>query len=195
MNAKERVLKTSNHEEPDRIPSFEVSIDNLKICEHYGLKYGYQGSGDLLKQTYDLLKGDTKVLKKFVDKSSKVSDTLTPAIELYKNAGIDLCPIYLTNLPVYYEREGIIDDYGRRMHFKKNPSDGMDILYYMGGTFESFEDFENFPPMDPDDPKRETIFKNAKKIEEKFKGEIYAIPSLGGIMEGAWQCFGLEMDY
>ena len=86
MNAKERVLKTSNHEEPDRIPSFEVSIDNLKICEHYGLKYGYQGSGDLLKQTYDLLKGDTKVLKKFVDKSSKVSDTLTPAIELYKKA-------------------------------------------------------------------------------------------------------------
>ena len=192
MNSKERVLKSVNHEEPDCVPSFEVSIDNLRVYNHFGLKYGYQGSGDLLKKTFDLLKGDTKILKKFVEKSSKVSDTLTPAIDLYRNAGIDLCPIYVTNLPVYYERDGIIDDYGRRMHFKKNPSDGMDLLYYMGGTFNSIEDFEEFPSMDPDDPKRETIFRNAKKIEEKHKGKIYTIPSLGGIMEGAWQCFGLE---
>ena len=192
MDAKERVLKAINHEEPDQIPSFEVSIDNLKIYTHFGLKYGYQGNGDLLKKTYDLLKGDTKFLKKFIDKSNKVSDTLTPAIELYMKAGIDLCPIYITNLPVFYEREGIIDDYGRRMHFKKNPADNMDILYYMGGTFNTIEDFEQFPPMDPDDPKRETIFKNAKQIEEKYKGKIYTIPSIGGIMEGTWQCFGLD---
>lgn len=192
MDAKERVLKAVNHEEPDQIPSFEVTIDNLKIYTHFGLKYGYQGNGDLLKKTYDLLKGDTKFLKKFIDKSSKVSDTLTPAIELYMKAGIDLCPIYITSLPVFYEREGIIDDYGRRMHFKKNPADNMDILYYMGGTFNTIEDFEQFPPMDPDDPKRETIFKNAKQIEEKFKGKIYTIPSIGGIMEGTWQCFGLD---
>ncbi len=192
MDAKERVLKAINHEEPDQIPSFEVSIDNLKIYTHFGLKYGYQGNGDLLKKTYDLLKGDTKFLKKFIDKSNKVSDTLTPAIELYMKAGVDLCPIYITNLPVFYEREGIIDDYGRRMHFKKNPADNMDILYYMGGTFNTIEDFEQFPPMDPDDPKRETIFKNAKQIEEKYKGKIYTIPSIGGIMEGTWQCFGLD---
>lgn len=192
MDAKERVLKAVNHEEPDQVPSFEVSIDNLKIYTHFGLKYGYQGNGDLLKKTYDLLKGDTKFLKKFIDKSSKVSDTLTPAIELYMKAGIDLCPIYITSLPVFYEREGIIDDYGRRMHFKKNPTDNMDILYYMGGTFNTIEDFEQFPHMDPDDPKRETIFKNAKQIEEKFKGKIYTIPSIGGIMEGTWQCFGLD---
>ncbi|NHJ25306.1 MAG: hypothetical protein EAX89_12065 [Candidatus Lokiarchaeota archaeon] len=192
MDAKERVLKAVNHEEPDQVPSFEVSIDNLKIYTHFGLKYGYQGNGDLLKKTYDLLKGDTKFLKKFIDKSSKVSDTLTPAIELYMKAGIDLCPIYITSLPVFYEREGIIDDYGRRMHFKKNPADNMDILYYMGGTFNTIEDFEQFPPMNPDDPKRETIFKNAKQIEEKFKGKIYTIPSIGGIMEGTWQCFGLD---
>ncbi|MFW9952172.1 MAG: hypothetical protein ACFFKA_18785, partial [Candidatus Thorarchaeota archaeon] len=192
MNAKERVLKTANHEEPDIVPSFEVSIDNLKIYNHFGLKYGYQGTGDLLKKTYDLLKGDTKYLKKFIDKSSKVSDTLTPAIELYMRVGIDLCPIYVTNLPVFYEREGIIDDYGRRMYFKKNPVDNMDILYYMGGTFNTIENFDQFPPMDPDDPKREAIFKDAKKLENQFKGKIYTIPSFGGIMEGAWQGFGLD---
>ena len=71
MNAKERILKTVNHEEPDRVPSFEVSIDNLKVYDHFRLKYGYQGNGDLLKKTFDLMKGDAQLLKKFVDKSSK----------------------------------------------------------------------------------------------------------------------------
>lgn len=192
MDAKERILTAINHEEPDRVPSYEGSIDNLKIYEHYGLKYGYQGNGDLLKKTFDLLKGDTNTLKKIIDKSSKVSDSLTPAIELYKCVGIDLCPIYVTNLPVFYEREGIIDDYGRRMYFKKNPSDGMDMLYYMGGSFNDFEDFEEFPKIDPDDPKRESIYKNAKKIEENFNGKVYTVPTIGGLFEGAWQCFGLE---
>ena len=192
MDAKERILKTVNHEEPDKVPSFEGSIDNLKVCVHFKVKYGYQGSGDLLIKTYDLLKGDAKLLKKFVDKSNKVLDILTPAIELYKCAQIDLCPIYLTNLPVFYEREGIIDDYGRRMHFKKNPSDGMDILYYIEGTFNNIDDFENFPQMDPDDPKRENIFRSAKQIEENFKGKVYNVPTIGGIFERSWQCFGLN---
>jgi hypothetical protein len=85
MNAKERVLKTANQEEPDKVPSFEGSIDNLKVCHHFGVKYGYQGSGDLLIKTYDLLKGDTKLLKKFVDKSNKVHIFLLPQLS-YINA-------------------------------------------------------------------------------------------------------------
>ena len=129
MDAKERILKSIRHEEPDRVPSFEIAIDNLKVYEHYDLKYGYQGNGDLLRKTYDLVKGDTALLKKFIDKSSKLADTLTPGIELCLNAGIDLFSLYLTNYPVEYIREGIIDDVGRVMHFKKNPSDNMDIAY------------------------------------------------------------------
>ena len=192
MDAKERILKTINHEEPDYVPSFEISIDNLAIYNHFNVKYGYQGSGDLLKKTFDLLKGDTELLKKFVDKSNKVSDSLTPAIGLYKKVGIDLCSIYLTNLPVYYERDGIIDDVGTRKHFKKNPSDNMDILYYMGGYFKDIDDYNSFPLPDPDDPIRENIFKNAKKIENEFKGKVYTVPSFSGIFEATWQCFGLE---
>ncbi len=192
MNAKERILKVVNHEEADRVPSFEGTIDNLTIYNHFGLKYGYQGNGDLLRKTYDLMKGDTQLLKKFADKSNKVSDTLTPAIDLYRKVGIDLFPIYVTNFPVFYEREGIIDDYGRRFYFKKNPQDNMDILYYMGGTFKTIEDFRNFPELDPDNPKREQVYRDAKKIEEKHHSKIYVIPTIGGIYEGAWQCFGLE---
>ncbi len=192
MDAKERILKSIRHEEPDRVPSFEIAIDNLKVYEHYDLKYGYQGNGDLLRKTYDLVKGDTALLKKFIDKSSKLADTLTPGIELCLNAGIDLFSLYLTNYPVEYIREGIIDDVGRVMHFKKNPSDNMDILYYMKGYFEDFEDYESFPKPDPDDPKRESVYRAGKLIEEKYKGKVYVMPSFCGLLESSWQCFGLQ---
>ena len=33
MDAKERVIKTICHEESDRVPSYESSIDNLSICK------------------------------------------------------------------------------------------------------------------------------------------------------------------
>ena len=44
MDAKERVIKTICHEEPDRVPSYESSIDNLRICKHYRVKYGLLGA-------------------------------------------------------------------------------------------------------------------------------------------------------
>lgn len=72
MNAKERVLKAINHEEPDRVPTFEISIDNLTIYDHFGLKYDYQGSGALLKGLYYLLLGNKKLLTKLANKLSKV---------------------------------------------------------------------------------------------------------------------------
>jgi hypothetical protein len=43
MNGKERILKSLRHEEPDRVPSFELSIDNLKICNHFQENYVFQG--------------------------------------------------------------------------------------------------------------------------------------------------------
>lgn len=192
MDAKERILKTVLHEEPDKVPSFEIAIDNLKVYEHFSLKYGYQGNGELLRKTFDLVKGDTDLLKKFIDKSSKLADTLTPGIEVCQKAGIDLSSLYLTNYPVEYIREGIIDDIGRVMHFKKNPADNMDILYYMGGYFQDFEDYDAFPKLDPDDPKRESVYRAGKLVEEKFKGKVYVIPSFCGLLESAWQGFGLQ---
>ena len=34
MNAVERAAKTLNHEEPDRIPSTELGVDNIKILNY-----------------------------------------------------------------------------------------------------------------------------------------------------------------
>ncbi|MHA1491770.1 MAG: uroporphyrinogen decarboxylase family protein [Promethearchaeota archaeon] len=192
MNAKERVLKTINHEEPDRVPTFEISIDNLTIYNHFGLKYGYQGSGALLKALYYLLLGNKKLLTKLATKLSKVVDTVKPGLDLYKKIGIDLSCIWLGYLPIFFQKEGIIDDTGRILHFKKNPSDNMDVLYYIGGSFKSFEDYEAFPPLDPDSSIRKEFFDVAKEMERQSNGEIYIMPAIFGLMESTWQAFGME---
>ena len=66
MDAKERVLKALNHEEADRVPYWEASIDNLKICEHYGSKYGFQGVSGYIKIIYYLSFGNTKLMTKYI---------------------------------------------------------------------------------------------------------------------------------
>ena len=43
MDAVERVLKAINHEEPDRVPTFESAFTNDTIVKHYGIKPGAFG--------------------------------------------------------------------------------------------------------------------------------------------------------
>jgi len=152
MDAKERVLTSMNHNEPDRVPSFEIAIDNLKIYEHYGLKYGYQGSGDLLAKTYDLVKGDTALLKKFIDKSSKVTDTLIPGIELFIKAGIDLHSLYLTN-------------YKGGLKF---------FLHSCGDIIEIFDDIIDcgVDAIHPIEPTTASLDFNIFKLQEKYGDKI-----------------------
>jgi len=192
MNAQERMLTAINHEEPDRVPTFEISIDNLKICSYFDVKYGFQGTGKLLKRIYYLLLGNKTLLTKFSNKFSKPGVAVKPAMELYEKIGLDLGSLWLGYYPLYYEKNGFIDETGRLLHIKKNPSDNMDILYYMGGTLKDFEDYESFPPLNPDNPVRETVFKMAKEMERKYEKKVYFIPSIFGMMEPTWQGFGLE---
>ena len=68
MNAKERVLKALNHEEPDRIPTSEGTFDNLEIVEHYGEKYVFQGIGKILKLLYFLNFKSERRMTKFLSR-------------------------------------------------------------------------------------------------------------------------------
>ena len=65
MNARERVIKTINHEEPDRVPSYEGSIDSKIILEHYGEKYGVDDLANIQKTLYNQFSGDIKLLNKY----------------------------------------------------------------------------------------------------------------------------------
>ncbi len=197
MNAKERVLNAINHEEPDKVPSFELSIDNLKICEHFGEKYVFQGLIESFEKTNELCQGDiealTNTILKATETKSYLKNTLKQHLNLYHKIGIDMATVPFTGyilFPKICYKDYFIDEYGRIFDLKRNPSDQMDIAYYKTGYFSNFEEYSDFESPEPRDPRREKYFKTMKKIEKEYNGEIFVIPSIWGIFESTWQSFG-----
>ncbi len=195
MNAQERILKAINHEEPDRVPWFELGIDNLKIVEHYGSRYELQGFGKVLKDLFSSFKGDKKVLneniKKLVYSKATQKMAMKPVVKLYKDIGIDAAIVPIALYHLEYEESGFVDEYARKFDVIKT-SDGMDFFYYRGGVLKDFDDYEAFPPLDPDLPLRKYSFEVAKELEKKANGDIYIIPAYAGMMEATWEAFGIE---
>jgi uroporphyrinogen decarboxylase len=111
---------------------------------------------------------------------------------LYKKIGIDLCPNAICLFPEYYTKEGYIDEFGRRFEYKKNPTDGMTLSYYMGGTYENFEVYQQSPQPDPDHPLREKMYRAGKQVEKDYNNDIAMLPGISGMMEVTWEGFGLE---
>lgn len=197
MKSKERVLISLRHEEPDRVPCFELSIDNLKICEYFKEKYAFHGLVDSFHQTYELTKGDietfTNTILRATETRSYIKNTLKNHINLYRKIGIDLAIVPLTGyilFPVICHKDHFIDEYGRIFDLKRNPSDQMDIAYYKEGYFKDFEEYEAFKGLEPDDTRREKYYRAMKKEEERLEGDIMISPSIWGIFEPVWQSFG-----
>ena len=145
MNCRERILTALNMEEPDKVPSFELSIDNLKICNHFNENYVFQGMVKSFNDTYDMCQGDTNALTKTIkmatETRSYIKNTLNRHINIYKKIGIDLAIVPFTGyilFPLKCERTHFIDEYGRIFDLRKNPADGMDIAYYRDGIFKNF---------------------------------------------------------
>jgi uroporphyrinogen decarboxylase len=192
LTAQERVIKTISHEEPDKVPSYEGSIDNLAICKHYKVKYGLLGAGQAYKTLYEMKFENSKQFNELMGEINAFKMGLPTTVKLYKRIGIDIVPAPIALFPKLFEQNGFVDEYGRINHFKLNPADNMDIVYYMGGAITNFDDFEDFPPLDPDDPRREEIHKEAKRLEEKFAENVHIAPMIFGMMEMTWEAFGLE---
>jgi len=196
MNAIERVTKTVNHEEPDRIPSFEISIDNIKIRKYYGENYGLEGAASSQKLLYNLTFGNVKVMnriiKRFVNRDYLINLLVSGDARLYRKIGLDICVAGLVLIPTTYTQIGFTDEFGRRMDYKCNPTDGMTMSYYMGGTFENFEQYQQSAKPDPDLPIREKLFRASKQVEKENNEEIYMIPGISGMMEVTWEGFGLQ---
>ena len=196
LQACERIIKTIEHEEPDRVPSYEDTIDNLAVCNHYGQKYFMQGI-DRLHKTFNYLsfgskKLMTKIMSKLAEGTIAAKKIVNNVSDLYRKIGIDLNHAVLCILPVEFNKTGMVSELGHRFEYYKNPSDGLTMAYYKGGVFKSFEDYERFPPLDPDRLVREKIFNAAKKYENDCKGDIYIAPAISGLMEATWEGFGLE---
>ena len=199
MDSRERIRKVLNFEEPDKVPSFEMSIDNFKICEHFNEAYVFQGIVKSYNDTYDLCQGDTDALTKTIimatETRSYIKTTLNKHVNLYKKLGIDLAFLPFTGyvlFPKSCDRTSFTDEYGRIFDVRKNPSDGMDMAYYKGGAFKSFEEFESSPPLEVNTPRRVKYFKQMRKTEKESQGKIAIIPAVWGLFEPTWQVFGFS---
>ncbi|MFX0105605.1 MAG: uroporphyrinogen decarboxylase family protein [Candidatus Hodarchaeota archaeon] len=197
MNSRERILTTLNHKEPDKVPSFELSIDNLKICKHFNEDYVFQGMVNSYNDIYDLCQGSISILTKTIimatETRSYIKNTLDRHINLYEKIGIDLAIVPLSGyilFPIRCERTHFVDEYGRVFDLRKNLSDGMDIAYYRNGAFKNFEDFDLFQYLEADNTRREKIFKAMQKKDKDSQGRISIIPAIWGIFEPSWQAFG-----
>lgn len=197
MNARKRLNLIMNHEEADIVPSFELSIDNLDICQHFGEKYVFQGLNDSFQKTYNLCNGDisqtSETILAATESRSYMKNTINHQINLYQKIGIDLLAIPLTGYILFpqicYESH-FIDEFGRVFDLKKNPSDNMDLAYYQKGYFANFEEYQEFGLPKPDSERRKKYMKMMKKMEEKNKGEVAVIPAIWGVFEPVWQPFG-----
>ena len=162
MKAPERILKTINHEEPDKVPAFESAFTNNTIMSHYGVDP--KGAGGY------------KIAYEF---SRRVGiDLVISFVALFPRKFLR-------------KREGFIDEYGRIMKFEQY-KDGTQIMTYHGGYFNNFEDYESWEQPDPHLPSRLGQFLQGRKIQEELHNEVFSIPATGSLMECTWEGFGIE---
>ena len=183
MDSPERVLKVINHEEPDRVPSFESTFTNNSIMKHYGIPI----------EDVKYIKVPDKILKKVAENAKAFRKNYINYYKLFRIIGIDM---YLSNT-CFFPRKMLtdvkfIDEYGRIMQKEIYEKDGTVILGYIGGYFKSFEDYEDWEQPDPHWEARLNHFLLGREIQEEMKNEIFSIPFTSGLMEATWQGFGIE---
>ena len=195
MKASERVLKAINHEEPDRVPSFEI-ITNNSILKHYDISIG-KGYRDGLKQLSKLGDKGNELIVKGYSNYDFVKRVLEQSHEFYRRAEIDIALTLASIYPrkILTEGDGIIDEYGRIMKqivYKSKDGTETVVNEYFGGYFKDFDDYESWEQPDPYWEARLINFRAGKEIQEEKNNEIFSVPSLGAMMECSWEGFGLE---
>ena len=195
MKAPERVLKAIDHEEPDRVPSFEI-ITNNSILKHYDIPIG-KGYRDGLKQLSKLGEKGNELIIKGYSSFDYLKRVFQQSYEFFRRAEIDIALTLASIYPrkILEEGDGIVDEYGRIMkQIAYKSKDGVESVVneYFGGYFKNFDDYESWEQPDPYWEARLINFKAGKDIQEEMNNEIFSVPSLGALMECSWEGFGLE---
>ncbi|MHA2035213.1 MAG: uroporphyrinogen decarboxylase family protein [Promethearchaeota archaeon] len=195
MKAPERVLRAINHEEPDRVPSFEI-VTNNSILKHYDMPIG-KGYRDGLKELSKLGEKGNELILRGYSSYDYVKRVLEKSHEFCRRAEIDIALTLASIYPrqIKKEGDGLIDEYGRIMkQVVYTAKDGTDTVIneYFGGYFKDFDDYESWEKPDPYWEARLINFRAGKEIQEEMNNEVISVPSLGAMMECSWEGFGLE---
>ncbi len=193
--AKQRVLTTLNHEEPDRVPLFEVGIDAAPVIE----KYGGASMGDLI-QALKLLRfipGGHKLFGYVSNKPYFIKKAVKSALGLFKRIGYDLVAVPCAGLFTKYKFPKwncYVEEYGKRYKFAKMMSGDkeLNIPYYEGGYFDTEDPeaaYEKWGPLDPDHPARKGAYQGGV---EAVGDAMIVFPSILGPFETTWQVFGFN---
>ncbi len=190
MDAPTRVMKSLNHEEPDRVPAFESAFTNNTIMKHYGVE---PGAG--IKDGYEAIKrlpGKDRLANMAFSNMKWLAKGMVDGYELLRRVKIDIGLSYVTHTYRKGIEGGYIDEFGRVMQVDYY-EDGTLILGYRGGYLKSFEDYERWKQPSPHEKRRLAAFQAGKEVQEQMKNEILSVPAIGGMMEPAWEPFGIEV--
>lgn len=190
MNSRERILKTLNHEEPDRIPLYEGPIENLPITKEFGGSPSMQGLRKSMRML-SLIPGWRKLYANEMQKGNVLKMGLKRQYRFLKKVGLDLVvaptAMLLTKckFPTW---NSYVDEFGRM--FKIETYNGVDQAYYTGGYFATKEDYEEWGPVDPYHPVRAKLLKYALKLGEEL--DICVAGFNIGVMEPTLEAFGID---
>jgi len=195
MTPKERFLTAMNHEEPDRVPIFDLGVDSVPILEKYGGK-SMESILGIIKLVRILMPFGWRRFIGWAARRTFVYKLIGKSIPGFmKKLGYDatFCPISLFFTKCAFpSKSEYVDEYGRHFFFSKVESGGKEVAhaFYKGGYFDTEDPeaaYEDWGLLDPDHPARAAAYKASIK---EAKDEIYVAPSMVGPLEGTWESFG-----
>jgi hypothetical protein len=117
MDAPTRVLKTVNHEEPDRVPGFEAAFTNNTIISHYVVPTsgGLTGGLDAIKN----LPNKDRIVRTALKSQEFVAKGLENNYEFFRKVKLDITLSVTSLFPKKLLENGYVDEYGRIMRPEK----------------------------------------------------------------------------
>lgn len=200
MLPRERILKTLNHEEPDRVPITEFGMDSADVARYYGakplvLKRSTLKLGKLIPFWRHLVgwaqqnpKTAGSIIKGVINLWSKMGlDCFAAPVVLYPTKGWnkEWMKTILPD-PLHY-----VDEFGRMFEFIDTRYGA--IAYYKDGLLKTSELYDKFGPIDPKHPARFGAIESAIKNSKNKQGQEFIMPILAGtgVVEATWEGMGL----
>jgi len=200
MNPRERVLKTLDHSEPDRVPYTEHLIENPRLAKRMNMGGGSGFNIDKLLQFASNIKDLDKRVNKFIPKflrnpkvgSFFIKKFMGGYFNFYTHLGVDLgvFPIAPYSYFRYVRPNYIITEFGTINQLKT--IGGKFSAYYVGGAIRSEKIYDNFPKLDPEQPLGFLLYDSIKRYL-KNDDKIYAIPGIfSGLFDSISLALGIE---